>query len=218
MIDSWRATCMQVHTHILNRVNNRKDALEIVNKSIDRWVELSNSISRGEEKHLILFPEFSLQGFPIHEDTEEWIEKACFEIPGAEINRLQKLSQTLNIFIGANFYEVDREWPGRYFNTSILIDDSGNIVLKYRRINTAHAASPHDFLDKYLDRYGIEGLFPVAKTILGNIGMVPCGEIMFPEATRAMAFRGAEIILHPTSDYGAADNISWQSAKKVRAS
>ena len=218
MILPWRATCMQVYTHILNRVDTREDAMAIVNKSLDRWTELAKAAVRGDEKQLLLFPEFALQGFPLHESAEEWIAKACFEIPGPETERLQKLAQDLGCYIGANSYERDPEWPGRYFNCSYLINDSGDVILKYRRVNTAHASSPHDFLDRYLDRYGLEGMFPVAETPLGNIGMMPCGEIMFPEAARTLAFRGAEVILHPTSDYGADDNWSWQSAKKVRAS
>lgn len=218
MIDPWRATCMQVYTHILNRVSTRDDAMAIVHKSLDRWTELVDAAGRSGEKQLMLFPEFALQGFPIKESAEEWIAKACFEIPGPETERLQKLAQEKKCYIGANSYEKDPDWPGRYFNCSYLIDDSGEIILKYRRINTAHAASPHDFLDKYMEKHGLEGLFPVAKTPLGNIGMMPCGEIMYPEAARALAFRGAEVILHPTSDYGADDNWSWQSAKKVRAS
>ena len=218
MIDPWRAVCMQVYTHILNRVDNRHDAMEIVNKSLLRWSELVSSLPKSGDKMLILFPEFSLQGFPIHENTEEWIKKACFEIPGPETEKIQNMAQNNKCFIGANSYEKDKDWPGRYFNTSYLIDDSGEIILKYRRINTVHACSPHDILDQYLDKYGIEGMFPVVKTCLGNISMMPCGEIMFPEASRALAFRGAEVILHPTSDYGADDNWSWQSAKKVRAS
>jgi len=192
--------------------------MEIVHKSLDRWEELINIAAKSDEKQLLLFPEFALQGFPIHENSDEWIEKACFEIPGPETERLQRLATKNKCYIGANSYEKDSEWPGRYFNCSYLIDDKGDVILKYRRVNTAHASSPHDFLDKYLDKYGLEGMFPVARTPLGNIGMIPCGEIMFPEAARALAFRGAEVILHPTSDYGADDNWSWQSAKKVRAS
>ncbi len=218
MIEPWRATCMQVYTHILNRVSTREEAMEIVHSSLDRWTELAGATRSTDDKQLLLFPEFALQGFPIHESAEEWIAKACFQIPGPETERLQKLAQDKKCYIGANSYETDPDWPGRYFNCSYLIDDSGDIILKYRRINTMHATSPHDFLDKYLDKYGLEGLFPVAKTPLGNIGMMPCGEIMYPEPARALAFRGAEVILHPTSDYGADDNWSWQSAKKVRAS
>jgi predicted amidohydrolase len=119
---------------------------------------------------------------------------------------------------------VDREGlhrdprTGRYFNCSYLINPSGDVVLKYRRINTVQTGSPHDFMDKYLDRYGIEGTFPVAKTDLGNLSMMPCGEIMYPEASRMFMLRGAEVLLHPTSDHGASDKWSWESAKKVRAS
>lgn len=41
---------------------------------------------------------------------------------------------------------------------------------------------------------------------------------MYPEAARMFMFRGAEVLLHPTSDHGAADKWGWESAKKVRAS
>jgi predicted amidohydrolase len=41
---------------------------------------------------------------------------------------------------------------------------------------------------------------------------------MYPEAARVLMFRGAEVILHPTSDHGANDFIGWESAKKTRAS
>lgn len=214
----WRAVCMQVHTNIVNRAKTRDEAMRIVNKSLDRWTELARASVRGTSKTLLLFPEFSLQGFPLQETAEEWIEKACFEIPGPETERLQKLAQELRCYIGANSYEKDPEWPGRYFNCSYLIDDSGEVILKYRRINSVHTPSPHDFMDKYLDKYGLEGTFPVAKTPLGNLSMMPCGEIMYPEAARMFTFRGAEVILHPTSDSGADDQWSWQSAKKVRAS
>ena len=217
-VEPWVAVCMQVYTHIVNRTNNREDAMKIVNKSLDRWEELARAAVRGTQKHLLLFPEFALQGFPLKESAEEWIDKACFEIPGPETERLQKLAQELKCYIGANSYEKDPEWPGRYFNVCYLIDDSGNIILKYRRINTVHTCSPHDILDQYLDKYGVEGTFPVAKTPLGNLAMFPCGEIMYPEAARMFTFRGAEVLLHPTSDSGADDRWSWQSAKKVRAS
>jgi len=216
-VEPWVATCMQVFTHIVNRATNRKDAMKIVNKSIDRWEELCRAAVRGTQKQILVFPEFALQGFPLKESADEWIEKACFEIPGPQTERLQKIAQELKCYIGANSYEKDPDWPGRYFNCCYLINDSGDIILKYRRINTVHTCSPHDVLDQYLDKYGVEGTFPVAKTPLGNISMMPCGEIMYPEASRMFAFRGAEVILHPTSD-SAEDNWSWQSAKKVRAS
>lgn len=220
MIQPWTATCMQVYTNCVNSARNREEAMAIVNRSLDRWITLIRATARdgARQKQLLLFPEFCLTGFPLTETAKEWIDKACIEIPGPVTERLQKEAQQLKIWIGANSYERDPEWPGRYWNCSYLIGPNGDVLLKYRRINTVQTGSPHDLLDKYLDKYGIEGTFPVAKTELGNLAMMPCGEIMYPEAARMFMFRGAEVLLHPTSDHGAADKWSWESAKKVRAS
>jgi predicted amidohydrolase len=220
MLALWKATDMQTNNVTVNAASSRDDAMVIVNQSIDRWETLIRFAAGrgGGMRNLVLFPEFNLQGFPLRESAEEWIEKACFQIPGSpEIERLQKIAQDMGIFIGANGYEAPPEWPGRYFNCSFLIDPSGDVVLKYRRVSTAQAASPHDVLDEYLDKHGIQGLWPVAKTELGNIAMMPCGEILWPDTARCLMMRGAEVILHPTSDHGRSEMMAWESAKRVRA-
>ena len=215
----WTATCMQVFTHVVNDMKTREEAIGVVTKNLDRWVRLIDAIARGGvQPHLALFPEFALTGFPLGESAAEWIEKACIEIPGPELEVLQKKAQQHRMYIGGNAYEKTEEWPGRYFNCCFLIGPTGDVLLKYRRINTVHTASPHDFMDQYFDKHGIEGTFPVADTELGKLSMMPCGEIMYPEAARMFMFRGAEVLLHPTSDHGPGDKWGWESAKKVRAS
>src|SRR5207253_1472636 len=64
-------------------------------------------------------------------------------------------------------------------------------------IYLAQWPSPHDMMDAYLERYGVEGTFPVVDTELGRIAMFPCGEVSTPEAARMFMLRGAEILLHP---------------------
>jgi predicted amidohydrolase len=217
----FHATCVQVVTNVVNGASTREEAMAIVDRTIDRWEQLAMTAVRGRAgaPHVLVFPEFALTGFPLHETAAEWIEKAALQIPGSpQIEKLQKIAQKLKVYIGANTYESDPEWPGRYFNCSFLINPSGELILKYRRINTVQAPSPHDFMDRYFDRYGVEGVFPVAKTELGNLAMIPCGEIMYPEAIRVLMFRGAEVILHPTSDIGTGDKVAWECAKRVRAS
>ena len=118
MIQPWTATCVQVLNYTVNHATTREAALEIVNNSLDRWeilvlVGLAPGQARpNNAKQLVLFPEFALQGFPILETAEEWIEKACFDIPGPETERLQKLAQKLGIYVAANSYERDADWPG----------------------------------------------------------------------------------------------------------
>lgn len=216
----WQATCMQTLNNAVNRAGTRDEAMQIVNRSIDRWQELLGfAVGRpSKAPRLVLFPEFNLQGFPVTESAAQWIEKACLRIPGSpEVERLQKLAQQFKVYLGANAYEAPDEWPGMYFNCSFLIDPSGEIVLKYRRVSTEQGFSPHDILERYLDRHGIEGLWPVARLPIGNVSMLPCGEILWPETARCLALRGAEVLLHPTSDHGRTEFMAWESAKRTRA-
>jgi predicted amidohydrolase len=83
---------------------------------------------------------------------------------------------------------------------ALFLDPVGDVILRYRRIHTAQWVSPHDLLDAYLGRYGVDGLFPVADTELGRIGMLACGEILVPESARVLMLRGAEVLLHPTNE------------------
>ena len=70
------------------------------------------------------------------------------------------------MFIAGNAYETDKNFPDLYFQASFIIAPNGNVVLRYRRLNSMYAVTPHDVWSKYLDIYGIEGVFPVADTAM----------------------------------------------------
>ena len=67
------------------------------------------------------------------------------------------------------------EWPGRFFNTSFIINPWGEIILKHWKHN--HNAfllpytSPCDVYDEFVRRYGREALFPVVDTPVGRLGV-----------------------------------------------
>jgi predicted amidohydrolase len=79
------------------------------------------------------------------------------------------------------------------------------------------APTPHDVWDKYLDCYGIEGVFPVAKTAIGNLAAIASEEILYPEVARCLAMRGAEIFLHSTSEVYGKERSPKEAAKISRA-
>ena len=129
MIKPWRATCMQVYCYLVNSANNREEAMVMVNRAIDRWIELIRSVARGGPPQLVLFPEFALTGYPIRESAEEWIEKACIEIPGPETGRLQAEAQRSKLWIAAHSYEKDATWPGRSAGTRGDVLNVGDLGL-----------------------------------------------------------------------------------------
>ena len=74
--------------------------------------------------------------------------------------------------------------------------------MRYRRLNSMFAPTPHDVWDDYIKAYGYEALFPVLKTEIGNLACIASEEILYPELARCLAMRGAEVFLHHTSEVG----------------
>src|SRR6266540_933036 len=216
-IAPWRATCLQMPSRVATGSASRADAWQIIRQNLQTAEQLIDAVLADPEtrdSRLLLLPEFGFQGPPLKENVQEWIDLAAETLPGEISAPLQAKARQYGVYIGANQFEYDPEWPGRHFNCSFLIDPSGEIILRYRRIYTAQWPSPHDMMDAYLARYGIEKTFPVVDTELGRISMLPCGEISVPEAARMFMLRGAEVLLHP--DNGTTGPAT-DAAKVVRA-
>ena len=220
MIPRFRAlACQTIVRPITEDVMTRKEGRAIIKDNLDAalnlmWKGLGNNL--GAVK-LVTFPEMFLTLAPVwrNRKSSDWLELACVEVPGPELEPLFAAAREAQIFIGANVYEYDPKWPGRYFNCSLLISPEGEVILKYRRLHSTLTPSPHDFLDDYVDALGWDALFPVADTEIGKIAMFPCREITFPEVARMFALKGAELLLHPTND--SADFPGWTACKQARA-
>jgi predicted amidohydrolase len=91
------------------------------------------------------------------------------------------------------------------------------VILRYRRLTSSFEPTPHDVWDKYLDLYGLDGVFPVARTEIGNLAMIASEEILYPEFTRMHVMRGAEVIIHPTSEPGSTRPTIKEIARLSRA-
>jgi len=211
-IPSWRATCIQMPSKLTTNAASQDAAWSIIDQNIGEAVRLIEAaLASDVPPKLVVLPEFALQGPPHGLPVADWMEKAVYPIPGRITAPLQDLAKNRNIFIAGNQFESDPQWPGRFFNSCFLIDPNGEVILRFRRINTASWPSPHDFMDDYVGHHGWEGTFPVVDTELGRIGMIACGEIAVPEVARCLMMNGAEIILHPTNE----DNNPAQEAAKI---
>jgi predicted amidohydrolase len=214
-IAPWRATCIQTVSKLAVKGGDRSAAWSIIEANIRNALGLiERAVETDAPAKLVVMPEFALQGPPHGMPVAQWIDLACCTIPGPITEPFQKFAQAHRIYIGGHQFDCDPEWPGRYFNTAFLIGPSGDVILRYRRINTAAFPSPHDFMDAYLARHPMAEVFPVADTELGRIAMIPCGEINVPEVARVYMMQGAEVILHPTNS---PRRPAQEAAKVVRA-
>lgn len=193
-----------------------EEARRIIQDNIDKAIAMiEEALASPQPPKLVVLPEFGLQGPPHGLTVADWMEKAVTTIPGWITEPLQALAARHKIFIAGNQFEGPAEFPGRFFNSCFLIDPKGEVVLRFRRVNTAAWPSPHDFMDDYVETVGKDGVFPVVETELGKIGMIACGEIAVPEVARMLMMQGAEIIVHPTNED---DNPAQEAAKIARAS
>ncbi len=216
---TYSAVALQLTVHAVNRCADRASARTRINTTIAHVAEKVRGTKHwmGPALKLLVLPEYFLTSYPQTESVAEWADKAALEIDGPEYTALSKIAQDNKLFLAGNAYETDPHFPGYYFQTCFVIDPAGNVVLRYRRLNSMFAPTPHDVWDKYLDIYGLEGVFPVARTDIGNLACIASEEIMYPEIARCFALRGAEVFVHPTSEGGSTHQTFKDVAKLARA-
>jgi predicted amidohydrolase len=210
---------LQAACQCVNRCKGRSESQTLIDQSIDRLAGAMRSAIGffGASTKLFVLPEYILTGFPMGESAAEWIDKACIQIPGPEIDRFAAHATALNAWIAGNSYEVDPEWPGRYFQACWIVGPNVGLVLKYRRLNSLFTPSPHDFWSAYRERYTLREVFPVADTAIGRLAAIASEEILFPELARCLMMHGAEVFVHSTSDIGGHARNPKEIAKLARA-
>lgn len=198
----YYACALQTFNDAVHPDASRAAARERMRRSIARIDTQLAGTKRwiGRDLKLVVLPEYVLSGPPWGEAIDAWADKAALEPEGAEYEALAALAQKHDLFLAGNAYETDRHFPGLYFQASFVIDPTGNTVLRYRRLVSLFAPTPHDVWDRYLEVYGLEGVFPVARTAIGNLAAIASEEVLYPEIARCLAIRGAEVFLHCTSE------------------
>lgn len=171
---------------------------------------------QGRPVRLAVLPEYLFTSYPGRIGISLFAERAAFAADGREYAALGGVAERLGLFLAGNAYESDPHFPGFYFQTSFVIDPAGAVVLRYRRLLSMFAPSPHDVWDAYLNHYGLDGVFPVADTAIGRIAAIASEEILYPEIARAMAFRGAEVFVHSSSEIGSPLTTAKDVAKRAR--
>lgn len=219
----YSALALQMDCHAVNGLADRaavEQAMASTLDRVDRLIAGSKGFIgtfSGDTLRLVVLPEYFLTSFPMGESIQEWRTKACIEMDGPEYERMGEIARNRGVYLSGNAYELDPHFPDLYFQTSFIISDEGEVVLRYRRLISMFAPTPHDVMSQYRDVYGDDGLFPVADTPLGRLACVASEEILYPEVARALATRGAEVLLHSSSEVGSPRPTPKNIAKCARA-
>jgi predicted amidohydrolase len=141
-------------------------------------------------------------------DTESVVAHAE-PVPGPAIDRLRDIAASAGVWIHAG------AWPealddGRCANTSVVIDPTGTMVGRYRKV--------HLFgFDSGEAAALTAGTAPlVLETPLGATGVTTCYDLRFPELFRSLVEQGATAALVPAG-WPAHRIEHWQVLLRARA-
>jgi predicted amidohydrolase len=152
---------------------------------------------------LIVFPEMALTTFFARWYMEDEAELDSYyetEMPNVDVRPLFEEAAMLGIGFYLGYAELDfSSGRKRRFNTSIIVDKSGTIAAKYRKV---HIPGHTDYkpertvqhLEKRYFEPGDYG-FPVWRTLGGIMGMCICFDRRWPETYRVMGLQGVEMVL-----------------------
>lgn len=222
-VQRYSALALQTRCDTVNQDQGRAAAQARMLSSIarmDREIGAAQGFYRGYSGYdikLVVLPEYCLTGFPLRETRAQWRDKAAIAMDGLIMDAWSAVAQKRKIYLCTNHYEVDPNFPDLYFQANVVFAPNGDVVLRYRRMISLYAPTPYDVWDKYLEVYGEDAVFPVANTPIGVLGTIASEEILYPEIARMHALKGAEILLHPTSEAAAPGLTVKDISKRARA-
>lgn len=125
------------------------------------------------------------------------------------VSEMQNLARELGVVIPVSIFEKDGP---EYFNSIVIVDADGTLLGVYRK---SHIPDGPGYQEKFYFRPGDTG-FRVWDTMKGRIGVGICWDQWFPEAARAMALMGADILLYPTAIGAEPQDASLDTAARWR--
>jgi predicted amidohydrolase len=151
---------------------------------------LAVCVARMEEAaaagaQLLVLPECAIPGYMF--DSGDEALPYAEEIPGPSTEALERACARLGLYVVCGLLERDGDMLR---NAAVFVGPDG-LIGTYRKTHLP-------FLG--VDRFVVPGdALPLFDTPLGRVGIEICYDLRFPEVTRTLALKGADIIAHPTN-------------------
>jgi N-carbamoylputrescine amidase len=181
--------------------DNRKTVLALVQMRCDgppadnlaRAVRyIGEAADRGAR--LVVLPELFLGPYFCQRPDDSAAFHLAEPVPGPTAEALAQAARKHRIvLVGGSIFE--RGGDGRFYNTAIVLDETGRLLGTYRKTHI-----PEDILyhEQHYFAPGDTGV-RVFDTSAGRVAPLICYDQWYPEAARIAALGGAEVIVYPTA-------------------
>jgi predicted amidohydrolase len=178
----------------------------------DREANISKAVAMVAEASrkgasIVCLPElFASRYFP----QEKGAKAVAEAVPGPTTRRLAEAAMESKVtLVGGSIYE--RAPGGRLYNTSVVFDEDGRILGRYRKVQVPQDES---FYEK--DYFSSGKAYSVFRTTSAAVGVLICFDQWYPEPARVNKLMGADVLFYPTA-IGRVDGIEetegdWREA------
>jgi predicted amidohydrolase len=182
------------------KAENLKTANELVREAQSRGARIT------------VFPEFLMAFSPASQSAEELCGIAE-AIEGPFCSFLRATAREAEMDVVVTIYERSPV-TNRVYDSAVWIDSRGEIAAVYRKLHLYDALG---FKESAKFVAGNELPLPV-KTQMGQVGMMICYDLRFPELARILALQGAEILVAPSGWVQGEMKVEhWQTMIRARA-
>jgi predicted amidohydrolase len=202
MKKKFRAAVVQMKSSV-NKEQNLAYSLNLINEAVKNKAQL------------ICFPEFQMAYSPAEQKPEE-LHEIAEKIDGNFISTLSSSAKRNKINVIATLYEfIDTNKQNhKVFDTAVIINERGKLESVYRKVHL------YDALGFKESKKLIAGsiIERPTRTSVGNLGLLICYDMRFPEISRILAFNGASILVSPSAWVaGFMKQEHWEIMLKARA-
>jgi N-carbamoylputrescine amidase len=187
-------------------------------KNLERAIEgIEEAARRGAR--IVCLQELFRSPYPCQSEDADRFDLAE-PIPGPTTDALCKLAGARGVALVASLFE--RRAEGLYHNTAVAIDADGRLLGRYRKM---HIPDDPLYYEKFYFTPGDLGFKSFAMRD-ARAGILVCWDQWFPEAARATALAGAQILFYPTAigwqfdedeSVDAAQHDAWETVQRAHA-
>ncbi|HVS64435.1 MAG TPA: carbon-nitrogen hydrolase [Thermoanaerobaculia bacterium] len=186
--------------------------------NVEKAVAMVRDAAR-QGAEIICLPELYRSPYFCQKEDAELFDLAE-PVPGPSTEALGRVAREEGVAVFAPIFE--RRAAGLYHNSSVLLDERGEIAGLYRKM---HIPDDPLFYEKFYFTPGDLG-FRAFDTEAGRVGTLICWDQWYPEGARLTALRGAQVLFYPTAigwhphekaEHGSAQLSAWQTMQRSHA-
>lgn len=196
---------------------NIENARRMLNESVKNCPQHT----KGKKLDIAVLPEvwnspYSTASFPVYAesvpDVGEKFNEANSPSTAMLVNEAKKLGIWL---VGGSVPERCKD--GKLYNTCLVINPSGDIVGKHRKVHLFDIDVPGKVTFKESDSLTAGNNVTTAQTPWGGLGVGICYDIRFPELSMLMRNKGCTMLVYPGAFNMVTGPAHWELLQRARA-